>query len=142
MLDPIKLTSQHISRESVLLSWENATQQEHEAIMGKEVTNDNTESLFGSLTAQLEIFSTIGINHYSALALARYSKDFYRNEVELCKRRKKNKTTDPIGEQGNFFNLNFHMSQYLFQNSLQLSTGFCEAERNAIKTQNEKKREF
>ena len=59
---------------------------ENQAIMGKEATDDNTESPFGSLTPQLEIFSTIGINNSSALALARYNKDFYRNEVELTKR--------------------------------------------------------
>ena len=53
--------------------------------MGKEATNDNAERRFGSLTSQLEIFSTIGINHSSTLALERYNKDFYQNEVELCK---------------------------------------------------------
>ena len=53
ILDPTKLTSQHLSREGGRLSWENATQQEHEARMGKEATNDNTESPFGSLTSQL-----------------------------------------------------------------------------------------
>ena len=65
------------------MSWANATQQEHEASMGKEATNDNAEMPFGSLTSQLEIFSTIGINHSSAIALARYNKNFYLNEVEL-----------------------------------------------------------
>ena len=53
MLDPTKITSQHLSREGGHLSWANTTQQEHEAIMGKEATNDNTESPFGSLTSQL-----------------------------------------------------------------------------------------
>ena len=53
MLDPTKLTSQHLSRKGGRLSWENETQQEHEARMGKEATNDNTESPFGSLTLQL-----------------------------------------------------------------------------------------
>ena len=109
--------------------------------MGKEATNYNTETPFRSLTLQLEIFSTIGNNHSSALALARYNKDFYRYEVELCKRRKNNKTTAPIGEQGNLFNLDFHMSQSLLQTPLQLSIGVFEAERNAIETQSEKKRE-
>ena len=69
----------------------------------------------------------------------RYNKDLYQNEVELCKRHKKNKTTAPIGEQGYFFNLDFHMFQYLLQNALQPSTGFHEAERNAIENQCEKK---
>ena len=53
MLDPTRLTSQHLSIEGGNLSWSNTTQQEHEARMGKEATNDNTESPFGSLTAQL-----------------------------------------------------------------------------------------
>ena len=53
MLDPTKLTSQHLSREGGRLSWENATQQEHEARIGKEATHDNTENPFGSLTSQL-----------------------------------------------------------------------------------------
>ena len=70
----------------------------------------------------------------------RYNKDFYQNEVELCKWHKNNKTTAPIGEQGNFFNLDFYLSQSLFHNALQLSTGFHEAERNAIESQSEKKR--
>ena len=78
--------------------------------MGKEATNDNAEIPFESLILQLEIFLTIGINHSSALALARYNKDFYQNEVELCKRIKNNKTTYPTGKQGNFFNLDFRMS--------------------------------
>ena len=107
--------------------------------MVKESTNDNAEIPIGSLTSQLETFSTIGINHSSTLVLARYNKDFYRNEVELCKRRKKNKTTALIGEQGNLFNLDFPMSQSLLQNTIQISTGVCEAERNAIETQSEKK---
>ena len=70
----------------------------------------------------------------------RYNKDFYQNEVEPCKRHKKNKTTAPIGEHGYFFNLDFHMYQSLLQNALQPSTEFHKAERNAIETQNEKKR--
>ena len=69
----------------------------------------------------------------------RYNKGFYRNEVELCKRHKKNKTAAPIGEQGNFFNLDFPMSQSLLQTALQISTEVREAERNAIETQSEKK---
>ena len=69
----------------------------------------------------------------------RYNKDFYQNEVELCKWHKKNKTTAPIGEQGNSFNLDFYMYQSLLQKSLQLSTGFHEAEHNAIETLSEKK---
>ena len=64
-----------------------------------------------------------------------------RNEIELCKRHKKNKTIAPIGEQGNLFNLDLNMSQYLFQTALQLSTGDHEAKRNAIETQSEKKKE-
>ena len=111
MLDPTKLISNHLSSKGGRLGWANATQQENEASMVKESTNDNAEIPFGSLTTQLEIFSTIGINHSSAIALSRYNKDFYRNEFELCKRHKKNKTTAPIGEQGNLFNLDFHMSQ-------------------------------
>ena len=108
--------------------------------MGKEATNDNVESPFGSLTSQLEIFSTIGIDYSSSLAITRYNNNFYRNKVKLYKRHKKNKTTVPIGEQGNFFDLDFHMYQSLVQTALQLSTGVCEAERNAIETKSEKKR--
>ena len=52
----------------------------------------------------------------------------------------KKNTTAPICEQGNLFNLGFHMSQTLLQTALQLSTGVCEAERNAVETQSEKKR--
>ena len=70
----------------------------------------------------------------------RYNKDFYQNEVELCKRHKNNKTTAPIGEHGNLSNLDFHMYQSLLQNALQLSTECHKAERNAIETQSEKKR--
>ena len=109
--------------------------------MGKEATNDNSEIPFGSLTSQLETFSKIGINYSSALSLARYNNNFYRNEVELCKRHKNNKTTAPIGEQGNLFNLDFPISKSFFKTALQLSTEFREAERNAIETQSEKKRE-
>ena len=86
--------------------------------MVKEATYDNPGSSFGILTLQLEIFSTIGINHYYAILLARYNKDFYQNEVELCKPHKKNKTTAPIGEQGNLFHLDFPMSQYLLKTAL------------------------
>ena len=83
--------------------------------MGKEATDDNTESPFGSLTPQLEIFSTIGINNSSALVLTRYNKDLYLNEVEQCKRHKNNKTTAPIGEQANLFDIDFPMSQFILQ---------------------------
>ena len=63
--------------------------------MVKEATNDIAEIPFGSLTSQLEIFSSIGINHSSDLALARYNNYFYRNEVELCKRRKIEQNDSP-----------------------------------------------
>ena len=53
MLDPTKLTSQHLSSEGGRLIFSNATQQEHELSMGKEATNDNAEIPFGSLTSQL-----------------------------------------------------------------------------------------
>ena len=80
--DKLTLTSEHLSSEGGRLScWINTTTAEHEASKGKEATNDNSESPFGRLTLQLQIFSTIGINHASALALARYNKDFYRSEV-------------------------------------------------------------
>ena len=85
MMDPTKLKSQHLPSEGGRLIWANTTQQEHEAIMGKEATNDNAEIPFESLILQLEIFLTIGINHSSALTISRYNKDFYQNEVELCK---------------------------------------------------------
>ena len=120
MLDPTKLTSQHLSSEGRRLSWINTKQQEHEASLIKEATNDNAESLFESLTPQLKIFSTIGINNYSTLALVIKNKDLYRNEVELWKLQKNNKMTALICKQGNFFNLGFHMSQSLLQTALQL----------------------
>ena len=91
MLYPNKLTSQHLSSKCGRLNWENATQQEHKASMGKEDTNDNAESPFESLTLQLDIFSGIGINHSSALVIMRHNNNLYQNEVEPCKRRKKKK---------------------------------------------------
>ena len=112
-LDPTKIISHILSSEDGRLSWENTTQKEPVASMGNESTNDNTEGPFGNLTLQLDIYSTIGINYSSALSLARYNKDFYRNEVELCKRRKKIKMTSLIGDLGNFFNLDFPMSRSL-----------------------------
>ena len=42
-----------MSRKVGRLSCANATQQEHEARMGKEATNDNVEISFESLTPQL-----------------------------------------------------------------------------------------
>ena len=69
----------------------------------------------------------------------RYNKDFYQNEVELCKWHKNNKTTAPIGEQVYFFNLDFICLNLSLQKALQLSTGFHEAEHNAIETLSEKK---
>ena len=107
--------------------------------MGKEATNDNSEIPFGSLTSQLETFSKIGINYSSALSLARYNNNFYRNEVELCKRHKNNKTTAPIGEQGNLFNLDFPISKSFFKTALQLSTGFREAGAMLLKLKVRKK---
>ena len=77
VLYPNKITSQHLSSKGGRLSWANATQKEHEAIKRKEATNGNTEIPFGSLTSQLEIFSTIRINHFSDILLTRYNKDFY-----------------------------------------------------------------
>ena len=53
MLDPTKLTSQHLSSKGGRLSSENATQQEHESSIVKEATNENAEISFGSLTSQL-----------------------------------------------------------------------------------------
>ena len=86
MRHPDTLTSELLLSQNGCLCWLNTTRAEHEANKGKEATNDNSESPFGRLTDQLNIFSTIGINHVSALALARYNKDLYRNEVELSKR--------------------------------------------------------
>ena len=71
----------------------------------------------------------------------RYNKDFYRNEIKPWKLRKKNKTTDSIGEQGNLFNIDLPMSQYILQTALQLSTGVCEDEQKAIKAKSDKRRE-
>ena len=51
----------------------------------------------------------------------------------------KEKNTTPIVEQGNFFNMDFHMSQYLFQTALQLSNGVREAGCNSTETQSDKK---
>ena len=51
------------------------------------------------------------------------------------------KKITPLGEQGNLFNTDFPMYQSLLQTAPQLSNGVFEAERNAIQTQSEKKRE-
>ena len=42
MLDPTKLTSQHLSSKVGRLSWVNATKQKQEASIGKEAKNDNS----------------------------------------------------------------------------------------------------
>ena len=141
MRHPDKLTSELLSSEGGCLSWLNTTRAEHEASKGKEATNDNSESPFGRLTAQLQIFSTIGINHASALALARYNKDFYRPEVELSKRRNRKDGKDkPKGENGHYFNLDLPMAQSLLQTALELSSEVRTAERDALEKQQEKKR--
>ena len=53
---------------------------------------------------------------------------------------KTKKITSPIGEEGKFFNMDFHMFQSLLQTALQISTVVCEAEHNFIETQSEKER--
>ena len=142
MRHPSKLTSEHLSSEDGRLSWLNTTTAEHEASKGKEATNDNSESPFGRLTAQLEIFSTIGINHASALALARYNKDFYRSEVELSKRQNRKDRKDiATGENGHFLNLDLPMNQSLLQTALELSSEVQQTERNALEKQQERKQE-
>lgn len=142
MRHPSKLTSEHLSSEDGRLSWLNTTTAEHEASKGKEATNDNSESPFGRLTAQLEIFSTIGINHASALALARYNKDFYRSEVELSKRQNRKDGKDiATGENGHFLNLDLPMNQSLLQTALELSSEVQQTERNALEKQQERKQE-
>ena len=136
-----KLTSEHLSSEGGRLSWLNTTTAEHEASKGKEASNDNSESPFGRLTYQLQIFSTVGINHSSALALARYNKDFYRNEVELSKRRNRKDGKDPPrGANGHFLDLDLPMAQSLLQTALELSSEVRQLERDALKKQQETKR--
>ena len=137
--DPTKLTSDHLSSEDGRLSWLNTTTAEHEASKGKDATNDNSESPFGSLTAQLQSFTTVGINHASAMALARFNCDFYRNEVEL-EMRIKQKGKESLGENGNFLNLDFEESQSLLQIAFELSAAVRDAEKNALEAQWSKKR--
>ena len=141
MRHPDKLTSEHLSSEGGRLSWLNTTTAEHEASKGKEASNDNAESPFGRLTYQLQIFSTVGINHSSALALARYNKDFYRNEVELSKRRnRKDGKAPPRGANGPFLDLDLPMAQSLLQTALELSSEVRQSERDALEKQQETKR--
>ena len=111
MKDPTKLTSDHLSSLDGRLSWLNTSRADHESSKGKEATNDNAESPFGSLTQQLQIFSTVGVNHASAMALAWFNKDFYRSEVKLSAM-----PTKPLGKNGTFLNLDYEMSQSLLQN--------------------------
>ena len=142
MRHPDKLTSEHLSSEGGRLSWLNTTTAEHEASKGKEATNDNSESPFGRLTAQLQLFSTIGIGHASALAIARYNKDFYRSEVELSKRRnRKDGKDESIGKNGNFFDLDCPMAESLLQTALELSSEVRQTERDALDRQQQRKQE-
>ena len=63
------------------------TDEHHEAMKGKEATNDNSESPFALLTMQMQMYNTVGINNSSALALARHNGDFYRKEGAFVKQR-------------------------------------------------------
>ena len=53
MLECNKPTSQNLYGKGGRLGWANVTQQGHDASIGKEATNDNSESPFGSPTWQL-----------------------------------------------------------------------------------------
>ena len=70
------------------------------------------------------------------MALAKINRDFYRNDVEVCKKDK----TKPQEDDDIFSNLDFAMSQFLLQTIIELSTEVCLQERSAIKRQHKKKR--
>ena len=135
--DPNKLTSDHLSSECGQLSYDHTTAEHHEAMLGKEATNDNAESPFAILTMQMEIFNTIGINNASALALAWHNNDFYRRMVSLDKREK---NISPLEEDGTFINFAHHMAQSLLQTAVDLSANVQIMEQKAKQKQVEKKR--
>jgi len=106
--DPTKLMCEHLSSLDGRLGWLNTTQAKHEANTGKDATNNNDQSTFGSLTKQLQIFVTIGSNHALAMVLAWFNEDFYCSEVKLNAMRSK-----PLGKNGTFLNLDYEMSRSL-----------------------------
>ena len=106
MKDPSKVTSAHMSTLGGQLSWSETTTKEHEATKGYEATNDKSEGPFGSLTFQMDTFTTIGIGNSSAVGQARINKDFYRAEVELGTR----KNIQHVGH-GTFINLDIELAE-------------------------------
>jgi hypothetical protein len=146
MRDPTKLTSLLLSSEQGRLSWLNATTAEHEATKGKDATNDYAESPFGILTAQLEQFGCIGINHAAAMALAKFNKDLCRKEVGLSMSKKKRKRVDTDNDvepvvDGYFHTMDLEMTQSAMKTAVELSLEVRAEEKAAIERQKEKKRQ-
>lgn len=94
------------------------TTAEHKASKGRDASNDYAESAFASLSAQLELFNTLGITHMLQQwhwPLAKVNKDLYRIETELCYRQGK-KTTEikRHGKNGSFHTLDYQMARAIF----------------------------
>ena len=146
MRDPTKLTSLLLSSEEGRLSWLNATTAEHEATKGRDATNDYAESPFGILTAQLEQFGCIGVNHAAGMALAKFNKDLCRKEVGLSMTKKKRKRVDtdddvePVVD-GYFHKMDLEMTRSAMKTAVELSSEVRAEEKAAIGRQKEKKRQ-
>jgi hypothetical protein len=82
--DTRKVTSHLISGGK--FSWTNTSTEEHKAGLGKQATNDYAESPFAGLSQQFDAVRRLNPRHAAAHATAVFNGDFFRREVEKCKK--------------------------------------------------------
>ena len=140
MKNPNKLTSLHLDSEGGRLSWGKTSAAKHEALKGREASNDNAESPFAFLTQQIESFTTLGIGNAAAMALARKNKDFYRNDIELAQR-KVAAGEKARGDNGSFIQMTLAMRTSLLKLAIKMATDERKTEQKSLSAQREKKQQ-
>ena len=87
--DKRKVTHQLVSKLSGKYSWDETTDEEHEASKGVSTNNDKAETPFSQLSRSLDHTGRLDPMHAAAMAIAAFNNIFYRSEVEVEKREDK-----------------------------------------------------
>ena len=68
LLDPKKVMYMLMSESGGVCSWDVASDELKKSLFGMMAVNDLAESVFGGLTAQIEVFGRIGLSNAAAVS--------------------------------------------------------------------------
>ena len=126
--DPKKALSDYVSAVDGKYSWQQTTEDEHQASLGKNATNDPAESPFAQLTRQLQVFGRVLGIHASAVGQARINGDFKRS-------------INGESQEGEYFKLTPEMRESLMGYALLSSPAVRKEEKVQLNIQREAKLE-